>query len=474
MHLVDLPTELVLCIAENLDRARDILALARTNRRTPQIALQVLYRFNVRYQNSSALHWAAERGVAKLVHTFLCLCPEAVNAVHENITPLISAAIHGSESIVEILLRARASVNFYDNTGRTALWYAAFKGHARIVNRLLAREHIEVDCRGTLCGLTPLAAAAWNGYEQITESLIATGQVNINTREMQGLTPLFLAIVFQHEEIVKILLCEETIEIECRDRKGRTPLHYAASRGQLSIARMLLQKGADANAADNTEETPLDKAIVGGHEIMVKAILERSNRVSLSVDSEQSQGQAKSLFLATARGYSGIIQLLLDHGFNANVRNHYDRAPLHLAARDGDLGGVKVLLGHQDIDVNAQDRYGATALHLAAKEGHTAILKELVAMPEADINRRDRSGATALWLATRRGHDDLAIQLLSQPDVDVNAIVHLHVLGRDRSTSLHHAVQRPSMPVLKSLVWTRQLDPKPHRSPESDSTQLGS
>jgi ankyrin repeat protein len=125
--------------------------------------------------------------------------------------------------------------------------------------------------------------------------------------QRQGLTPLFLAIVFQHEEIVKILLSEETINIECRDRKGRTPLHYAASRGQLSMARILLQKGADENAVDNTEETPLDNAIVGGHEIMAKAMLERSNRVSSSVDSEQSQGQAKSLFLATVRGYSGIV-----------------------------------------------------------------------------------------------------------------------------------------------------------------------
>jgi ankyrin repeat protein len=123
------------------------------------------------------------------------------------------------------------------------------------------------------------------------------------------------------------------------------------------------------------------------------------------------------------------------------------------------LGVVTVLLGHQDIDVNVLDCYEATALRFAAKEGHAGILKELLAMPEADINQRDRSGATALWLATRRGHDYLAIQLLFQPDVDVNAIVDLHVLGRDRSTSLHHAVQRPTLPVLRSLVWTRQLDP---------------
>ncbi|KAL4936126.1 ankyrin repeat-containing domain protein [Aspergillus oleicola] len=225
------------------------------------------------------------------------------------------------------------------------------------------------------------------------------------------------------------------------------------------MAKMLLQKGANADAADNTGETPLDKAIVRGHEIMAKAVLERSNRVNLSVDSEQSHGQAKSLFIAIARGYSGIAQLLLDHGFDVNARDNHCRAPLHLAAGKGHLGVVTVLLGHQDIDINAQDQYEATALHLAAKQGYTTIVKELLAMPETDTNRQDKSGATALWLATRHGHEALAIQLLSQPDIDVNAIVHLNLLGLDRSTSLHHAVHRSSMPVLKSLVWTRQLDP---------------
>jgi ankyrin repeat protein len=62
-------------------------------------------------------------------------------------------------------------------------------------------------------------------------------------------------------------------------------------------------------------------------------------------------------------------------------------------------------------------------------------------MPEADIHRRDRSGATALRLATRCGHEEVATQLLPLPEMDANAIVDLHVVGRDRSTSLHHAVK---------------------------------
>jgi hypothetical protein len=139
MHLLRLPTELVLCIAENLDLARDILALARTSRMLLQTVHHVLYRFNVRRQNSSALHWSAEKGEPKLAHTILYMCPKAVNAVHENRTPLISAAIHGSDSVVEILLKAEASINSCDGMGRTALWHAAYKGHSRIVDQLLAR-----------------------------------------------------------------------------------------------------------------------------------------------------------------------------------------------------------------------------------------------------------------------------------------------------------------------------------------------
>lgn len=201
MYLLRLPTELILCIAENLDLARDIIALAKTNQQINQAVLPVLYRFNVRYQNSSALHWSAERGATKLA-TILCQYPAAVNAVHENITPLISAVIHGSESVVEILLSARASINSCDHTGRTALWHAAYQGHSRIVDQLLAIEDTEIDRRGIICGLTPLAAAAMGGHKQITECLIATSQADINTRDAQGWTPLLLAIHFQQEDIM--------------------------------------------------------------------------------------------------------------------------------------------------------------------------------------------------------------------------------------------------------------------------------
>ncbi|OJZ80412.1 hypothetical protein ASPFODRAFT_147817, partial [Aspergillus luchuensis CBS 106.47] len=57
--LLDLPNEILLCIAESFDRSRDILSFARVARRTSHLLLPFLYRFNIGEQHSSALCWVA-------------------------------------------------------------------------------------------------------------------------------------------------------------------------------------------------------------------------------------------------------------------------------------------------------------------------------------------------------------------------------------------------------------------------------
>ncbi|KAJ5346902.1 uncharacterized protein N7506_000155 [Penicillium brevicompactum] len=71
MLLLVFPPEIILCIADNLDQARDLLALACLNRATNALLLDYLFKFNVRRQRSSALFWGVLQGKSELVEMML-------------------------------------------------------------------------------------------------------------------------------------------------------------------------------------------------------------------------------------------------------------------------------------------------------------------------------------------------------------------------------------------------------------------
>ncbi|MEZ5477105.1 MAG: ankyrin repeat domain-containing protein [Thiolinea sp.] len=54
-----------------------------------------------------------------------------------------------------------------------------------------------------------------------------------------------------------------------REGNQWTPLHSAARHGHLGIVKMLLQRGAHIDAADNTGRTALDQAYIGHHQNVI-------------------------------------------------------------------------------------------------------------------------------------------------------------------------------------------------------------
>jgi ankyrin repeat protein len=441
MHGIHLPSEIVLSIAGHFDRARDIFSLARANRRLHQILLPWLYRFNVREQNSSALHWYAvdedtEDRASKLAKRLLHEYKADVNTIYEENTPLISAAIHGLDSVTEILLRTPGiSVNFRNKKGQTALWHAASQGHVAIIQQLLARKDTQIDCSDEVYGQTPLAAGALNGHKDIIKCLLRTGQVDINKGDLHNMTPIFQALRSKDEGIMNTLLSEKTINLACRDRRRRTPLNYAAPLGELSMVKMLLDAGADVDVTDDQEEMPLHKAIASGHLAMVEVLLDALIRTWPPPGFQGSPEAAESLCFAAERGQAEVVQLLIDRMFDVNAGNRHNRAPLHIVARCGHTGVMAVLLDHKKININALDSLGQTALRLAAKKGHLDILVQLLAMPGIEVDRRDYSGATSFWLAVQRGHEELAMSLLPLSDLNVNGIIRHSLPVRDDSSS---------------------------------------
>lgn len=147
-----------------------------------------------------------------------------------------------------------------------------------------------------------------------------------------------------------------------------------------------------------------------------------------------------ALHWAAYRGHIAIINFLLKHGANVNIRDNLSyRTPLHLVSYDGHVEAMKVLISG-GADVNAQTKLGRTALHWAATEGHSQAVQTLISHG-ASLNLQDDCwGETALHCAAFEGHPAVVMILLSagaQTDIkDKDGNTALDVARMERQASV--------------------------------------
>lgn len=111
---------------------------------------------------------------------------------------------------------------------------------------------------------------------------------------------------------------------------------------------------------------------------------------------------------AAKEGDKMLVIDLMEEGADVNAGGGH-RTALTEAAGKGFTEIVELLL-EKDVHIEAWDRHGRTALVCASFHGHLDIA-ELLLKKGADIDSRDNEGRTALEWASARGHDDLAILL---------------------------------------------------------------
>ncbi|CAK9100631.1 unnamed protein product [Durusdinium trenchii] len=145
---------------------------------------------------------------------------------------------------------------------------------------------------------------------------------------------------------------------------NRDGLVLAASCGHLEVVRLLLEAGADKDAADTDGSTALQFAAGKGH------------------------------------CHLKVVRLLLEAGADKDAADTDGSTALHFAARNGHLKVVQ-LLREAGADKDAADTDGCTALGFAAYNGngHLEVVRSL---PEAGT---DTQGWTASTLATSCNHE---------------------------------------------------------------------
>jgi uncharacterized protein len=121
---------------------------------------------------------------------------------------------------------------------------------------------------------------------------------------------------------------------------GWAPLHFAAFAGNVAVAKLLLDRGADINRRANTKfrNTPLQVALLTGQEPMAELLVSRGADVRI----EQAEGFT-ALHEAVQIGSEKVVKLLLDAGADPSARSADGRTPLGIA-RDGGYTAIARLL----------------------------------------------------------------------------------------------------------------------------------
>ncbi|KAF4345639.1 hypothetical protein FBEOM_404 [Fusarium beomiforme] len=316
-------------------------------------------------------------------------------------------AFFGLEDGVQIFGSSCCTLNMRDSDGRTALSYAAEKGHEGVVKLLLDKVDLDIDSNDK-CDRTPLWWAATRGHEVIVKLLLDTGKVDVDAQDQKGRSPLRCAVEHGYEAIIKLLHNEGKCDLNIQDEFGQTALSWAAERGHEAMVKLLLNSsGVDVDSEDGFGRTPLYLAVEKKNNAIVTMLLDTGN---VDVNTRDADSDQTIFSWAAMHGREFVVQMLLRTGkVEVNARDtHFGRTPLSWAAMYGRKAIVELLLSHGGVEPDAQDSTGRSPLSLAAEEGHKEVVYLLLNTGKVDLAARDNIfSLTPRDIAFKHKHEDI-------------------------------------------------------------------
>ncbi|XP_055001449.1 protein phosphatase 1 regulatory subunit 12C isoform X4 [Sorex araneus] len=221
-------------------------------------------------------------------------------------------------------------------------------------------------------------------------------------------SPARQACIDENLEVVRFLV-EQGATVNQADNEGWTPLHVAASCGHLDIARYLLSHGANIAAVNSDGDLALDLAEADAMEGLLRAeITRRGVDVEAAKRAEEElllrdtqcwlnggampearhpRTGASALHVAAAKGYIEVMRLLLQAGYDPELRDWDGWTPLHAAAHWGVEDACRLLAEHGG-GMDSLTHAGQRPCDLADEEV-LSLLEEL-AQKQEDL-RKDAS-----------------------------------------------------------------------------------
>jgi uncharacterized protein len=403
---------------------------------------------------TTALYWAATKNDVAIATALIRAGANVATASRYGVTPLQVACLNGNASFIELLLKSGADANASTPAGETALMTASRTGVAGAVNALLAHG-ADPNVKESLRGQTALMWAAGEGHSEAIKALLERG-ADLRARSNAGWTALLFAVRDGHIDSVQTLLHAgadvndalpantggarrrpEGAPGGADDPRGLSALHLAVASRHYELAALLLEKGADPNAAGSgwtplhhltwvrrpglgtNGPPPRGSGRMDSAEL-IRRLANAGSDLNARITRKPSAGTTAlnfvggtAFFLAARTADVDMMRLLLDLGADPKIPNEDGTTPLMAAAGAGTyspgedpglepeaLEAVKLALSLGN-DVNAVDKNGNTAMHGAAYKQLPSVVRFLSENgAKVEIwNSKNSSGWTPLRIA---------------------------------------------------------------------------
>lgn len=247
-------------------------------------------------------------------------------------TALIVAARLGHDAVVDYLLSHGANPALANPHNDTPLGVAAEQGHAKIVGLILAkgvqpnegRSSVPSFAGGALVGLkpdernTPLIKATQGGHLDAARVLLEA-KADPDIRGFAGKTALYWAVERGYGDVVALLL-EHKADPNIKTDAGLTPLLEASKNGRVGIVKSLIASGAAVDAREGDDVLP--------------GMLDTSGAAAMT-----------ALMFAAVGGHEDVVRALLDAGADVTIRNNNGQTALEEAQKSGHTDIVGLLRG---------------------------------------------------------------------------------------------------------------------------------